>query len=187
MSVYVFRHGEVYNPQSVIYGRLPGFHLTDQGKASVTLSAQTLIGAKISEIFSSPLERAVETSQIICTTLGLTNRVLRLENLLVEIDCRHWEGKPVNEFMSKTLYSTNRMLQDDIEPLLDAGKRLMKVLDSIATNKNVILVSHGDPIMGLVVELTGDWDAFYHDYIDKGHYIKLDYSNNRWHPAAAGL
>ena len=180
MSVYLFRHGDVINPSKLLYGRLPGFHLDENGKHTIKANALKLKNRNITHIYSSPLERAVETSEIICDTLGLQKSSITIHNQLIEIDCRDWEGKPLETFLEQTDYGTDIQNQTSIEPVLDAGTRLLTVLKSIPSNQNAILVSHGDPIMGLVVLLTGDWSVFHDSYIDRGTYIQLDRSNGNW-------
>lgn len=60
--VHVMRHGEVHNPTKVLYGRLPGFHLSDRGRAQAAASADWLAGNDVVYVVASPLERAQETA-----------------------------------------------------------------------------------------------------------------------------
>jgi broad specificity phosphatase PhoE len=59
--VHLVRHGEVHNPDGVLYGRLPGFTLSDRGQRQAVLVAEYLSGADIVHAVSSPLERARQT------------------------------------------------------------------------------------------------------------------------------
>jgi len=52
------RHGEVYNPDSIFYGRLSGFRLSDKGNYQAVKAAETLNASRLAAIFSSPLLRA---------------------------------------------------------------------------------------------------------------------------------
>lgn len=61
-TVYVMRHGEVHNPDKVLYGRLPDFHLSDRGRAQATAVADWLADRDITYVVASPLERAQETA-----------------------------------------------------------------------------------------------------------------------------
>jgi broad specificity phosphatase PhoE len=69
--VHVLRHGEVENPTGVLYGRLPGFHLSDLGRQMASAVADSLADRDITYIVSSPLERAQETAQPIADRFGL--------------------------------------------------------------------------------------------------------------------
>ncbi|MGA3256527.1 MAG: histidine phosphatase family protein [Mycobacterium sp.] len=60
--VHVMRHGEVYNPDAILYGRLPGFHLSERGKAQAEAVADALAERDIAAVIASPLQRAQETA-----------------------------------------------------------------------------------------------------------------------------
>ncbi|WP_132992243.1 histidine phosphatase family protein [Gordonia zhaorongruii] len=60
--VHMMRHGEVHNPDGILYGRLPGFHLSDTGRGQAERVADTLADHDISHVFASPLQRAQETA-----------------------------------------------------------------------------------------------------------------------------
>ncbi|HSK27391.1 MAG TPA: histidine phosphatase family protein [Jiangellales bacterium] len=68
--LHLLRHGEVYNPTGVLYGRLPGFHLSDRGRAMAERIAETVGGRDIVHVVSSPLERARETAAPSAEALG---------------------------------------------------------------------------------------------------------------------
>jgi len=70
-TVHVLRHGEVYNPTGVLYGRLPGFGLSDRGKAQAQAVANALADNDIVLVVSSPLQRAQETAAPIAARHGL--------------------------------------------------------------------------------------------------------------------
>lgn len=69
--VHVLRHGEVHNPGKVLYGRLPGFHLSTLGRAMAERVAEHLRAADLTHVVSSPLERAQETAAPAAAALGL--------------------------------------------------------------------------------------------------------------------
>jgi broad specificity phosphatase PhoE len=60
--VHLVRHGEVYNPDGVLYGRLPGFHLSDRGRQQAIAVADALADRDIVAVIASPLQRAQETA-----------------------------------------------------------------------------------------------------------------------------
>src|SRR5947209_8696703 len=69
--VHLLRHGEVHNPQHVLYGRLPGFRLSDVGEQMAQTVAKALAGRDITVVRASPLERAQQTAQPLAELLGL--------------------------------------------------------------------------------------------------------------------
>ncbi len=89
-TVHLLRHGEVYNPEQVMYGRLPGFHLSDRGRGMAERVAKTLLDRDITHLVSSPLERARETSAPLAAALGLT---VHLDERLLEAG-NSFQGHP---------------------------------------------------------------------------------------------
>ncbi|MGL4173072.1 MAG: histidine phosphatase family protein [Actinomycetota bacterium] len=60
--IHLLRHGEVHNPAGVLYGRLPGYHLSDRGARMADLVAEALRHRNVTHVVASPLERAQETA-----------------------------------------------------------------------------------------------------------------------------
>ena len=69
--VHLMRHGEVFNPTGVLYGRLPGFRLSDAGEAMARTAAAWFADRDVTHLVASPLERAQQTAQPIADRLGL--------------------------------------------------------------------------------------------------------------------
>jgi broad specificity phosphatase PhoE len=84
--VHLLRHGEVYNPDRVLYGRLPGFALSARGIEQAEQAAEYLAERDIGYLVASPLERAQQTAQPLATKLGLEiatdDRLIEAENFL---------------------------------------------------------------------------------------------------------
>lgn len=70
--VNVMRHGEVHNPDGILYGRLPDYHLSARGQAQAEAVADWLARRDIVYVVASPLERAQETAAPIAARHGLT-------------------------------------------------------------------------------------------------------------------
>ncbi|CAA9379876.1 MAG: Hypothetical, related to broad specificity phosphatases COG0406 [uncultured Nocardioides sp.] len=70
--VHLLRHGEVYNPGGVLYGRRDGFHLSDLGNKMAGRIGEALADRDITHMRSSPLERAQETAAPLAAARGLT-------------------------------------------------------------------------------------------------------------------
>jgi broad specificity phosphatase PhoE len=86
--VHLLRHGEVENPAGIIYGRLPGYHLSATGRAMATAAADYFAGRPVVALFCSPLERAQETARPVAERLGLD---IVLDERLIE-SWNHFEG-----------------------------------------------------------------------------------------------
>jgi broad specificity phosphatase PhoE len=77
--VHLVRHGQVENPRRVLYGRLPGYHLSRRGQAQADLLAAHFAGTPLAAVLASPLERAQQTAAPIAAGHGLEVRTdLRL-------------------------------------------------------------------------------------------------------------
>jgi broad specificity phosphatase PhoE len=69
--VHMMRHGEVHNPDKILYGRLPGYRLSDRGVLMAETVADFLAGRDITYLVASPLERAQQTAAPISERLGV--------------------------------------------------------------------------------------------------------------------
>jgi broad specificity phosphatase PhoE len=89
--VHLLRHGEVENPDKVLYGRLPGFRLSGMGEQMAKAAAQAVAGRDITLLVASPLERAQQTAEPIAAQfdlpVGVDERLIESANV--------FEGKPV--------------------------------------------------------------------------------------------
>ncbi|MGY1837816.1 histidine phosphatase family protein [Modestobacter sp. SYSU DS0903] len=65
------RHGEVHNPTGVLYGRLPGYRLSEAGEGMARTAAAWFAERGVTHLVASPLERAQQTAQPISDALGL--------------------------------------------------------------------------------------------------------------------
>lgn len=84
-TIHFVRHGEVHNPDHILYERLPGFHLSDRGRRMAEATARYLAASPqtntAAAVYSSPLDRTRETAQAILTALNEI-RTARNEELL---------------------------------------------------------------------------------------------------------
>ncbi|MBT0565964.1 histidine phosphatase family protein [Williamsia sp. CHRR-6] len=70
--VHMMRHGEVYNPEGILYGRLPGFGLSTTGSKQAAMVSDALADHDITAVFASPLQRAQETATPIAARHALS-------------------------------------------------------------------------------------------------------------------
>jgi broad specificity phosphatase PhoE len=148
--VHLLRHGEVHNPDHVLYGRLPGYHLSANGRMMAAAAADFFAGRPVAAVFASPLERAQETAQPVAERLGLTittdDRLIESGNVL--------EGKSVS-LASLALNPLNwRYLWNPFqpswgEPYTQVVARVRKVVDRArddSRGREAVCVSHQLPI-----------------------------------------
>jgi broad specificity phosphatase PhoE len=86
--VHLLRHGEVHNPDGVLYGRLPGYRLSEDGVLMAKAVARWFGDHDIAALFSSPMQRAVETAQPMSEAFDLP---VSVDDGLLEAD-NHFEG-----------------------------------------------------------------------------------------------
>lgn len=91
-TIHFVRHGEVHNPDHILYERLPGFHLSDRGRRMAEATARYLAASPqtntAAAVYSSPLDRTRETAQAILTALNETRMARNEEPLELVTDQR---------------------------------------------------------------------------------------------------
>jgi broad specificity phosphatase PhoE len=89
--VHLMRHGEVFNPDRVLYGRLPGFRLSERGVEQAEQAAEFLAERDIGYLVASPLERAQQTAEPLAKRLDLA---IATDERLIEAD-NYLQGRQV--------------------------------------------------------------------------------------------
>lgn len=91
-TIHFVRHGEVHNPDHILYERLPGFHLSDRGRRMAEATARYLAANPqtntAAAVYSSPLDRTCETAQAILMALNETRMARNEEPLELVTDQR---------------------------------------------------------------------------------------------------
>ncbi|MCQ8194883.1 histidine phosphatase family protein [Streptomyces rugosispiralis] len=149
--VHVMRHGEVHNPEGVLYGRLPGYHLSDLGRRMADRVAEHLADRDITYVVASPLERAQETAAPIAKAHGLDvasdERLIEAANVFQGKTFGVGDGalrKPGN-----WRHLTNPFRPSWGEPYVDQVVRMMAALGrarDAARGHEAVCVSHQLPI-----------------------------------------
>ncbi len=157
------RHGEAENNvHHILAGRNMGHHLTERGKVQVSDVAEKLKPISIDAIYTSPITRAMETSQIVSEKIGVNYVV---DDRLTETDMGSLMGMRYNEVLETYGNLFLKFYQDDNDDVLSemhverfsvVGARISSMLDYVAENhpdKNVLLVTHLDPIKASVKQI----------------------------------
>ena len=149
--VHLLRHGEVDNPQGILYGRLPDYHLSPLGQQMAERVAKTLAGRDITHLVSSPLERAQETARPSADTLGLDistdERVIESVNVFEGEKFGPGDGALRRPSTWKHLYNPFRPSWG--EPYKDVAVRMLAAMHDAresASGHEALIVSHQLPI-----------------------------------------
>ncbi|MGW9629460.1 histidine phosphatase family protein [Agromyces sp. NPDC055520] len=162
-QIHLVRHGEVFNPQGVLYGRLPGYGLSDLGHRMAQSAADDLVARDrpVAALVASPLQRTQESAAPIAATFGLAPR---LDERVIE---------PENRFEGKRLRGEGGALRDIRnwpllvnpwrpswgEPFRSIADRMLAAIDDAwrsADGGDVVIVSHQLPIWMVHRRLAGD-------------------------------
>jgi broad specificity phosphatase PhoE len=164
--VHLLRHGEVHNPQKLLYGRLPGYRLSDLGERMAERAAEWFAGHDVVRLASSPLERARQTAAPIAARLDLP---VLLDERLIESD-NVFEGRTVGvgdgalRSPRAWWHLRNPFLPSWGEPYTQLALRMhaaAEVAREAARGHEAVLVSHQLPIW--VARLSAEHRRLWHD------------------------
>jgi len=158
--VHVLRHGEVHNPGRLLYGRLPGFRLSEVGARQAELVAAHLAEHEVTHVVASPLQRAQETAG----PVAARHRVeVTTDERLIEAD-NVFEGKRVSVGDGALRDPRNwPVLHNPFrpswgEPYLELARRMLAAVHRAreqAAGSEAVCVSHQLPIWTLRRYLAG--------------------------------
>jgi broad specificity phosphatase PhoE len=149
--VHLLRHGEVDNPRGILYGRLPGFHLSADGRQMAELAAKALAGRDVTRVVSSPLERARETAEPVASEFGLEaaidDRLIEPENAFEGLTFGVGDGSLRRPSVWRHLWNPLRPSWG--EPYAAMAVRMLAAVSDAreaARGHEAVLVSHQLPI-----------------------------------------
>lgn len=159
-TFYLIRHGHCDETGRVLAGRSPGVHLNQNGRREAEALADLLESSGISAIYSSPLERALETAAPLGRRMGVE---VRTEPRLTELDFGAWTGREIGSLDGDTLwtrFNAHRGMSGAPggELMIEVVARAVRALESIRREwpvEPVAAVSHGDVIRGLLCHAAG--------------------------------
>jgi probable phosphoglycerate mutase len=164
-SIIFLRHGQAKNNiERILTGRTPGIPLTEEGINQAEKAAKFLEHMNISAIYSSPIERARHTAEIV----GKHNSLdVTIDDRLIELDMGKFTGVPYDEIFTshgnvfmKFYNGELEIAHNGVETFSEVKKRVLGIVDHVIENhpdENVVLVTHMDPIKAMlstVVDLT---------------------------------
>jgi 2,3-bisphosphoglycerate-dependent phosphoglycerate mutase len=157
--VILMRHGQAdNNVNKILVGRHIESHLTEFGKNQVLDTAKYLKEISIDKVLVSPVVRTVETAEIVCGYLGVSYEI---DERLYEIELGKLVGMNYEEIILKygnlflQFYTENdaALTYYGVESFASIKQRIKNILDEITdryTNKNVLMISHLDPIKAAI-------------------------------------
>jgi len=159
--IHLMRHGEVENPRRVVYASLAGFGLSARGRAEATASAERLGRRPVEAIYTSPLERAVETAELV----ALPHRLVPIveQGLTEWLLADRWKGVVWEELATQFPGELEAYLSDpgqltfSPESLEELAARAADAVRRAAASATaeIVVVSHQDPIQAARLSLTG--------------------------------
>jgi len=165
-TVHVMRHGEVYNPTKVLYGRIPGFRLSALGEQMAERAGEYFADKDITHIVASPLERAQQTAAPVVARHGLS---LVTDINLIEAD-NVFEGQRISvgdgvlRKPGAWRHLWNPFQPSWGEPYVEVAARMRIAIDDArkaAAGHEAVLVSHQLPIW--IARLDAEQRRFFHN------------------------
>ena len=161
--IIFLRHGQAENNTNrVLAGRRPGVPLTLTGLEQSEKIAKFLKPFNISTIYSSPIERAKKTAEIVSKHNSLE---IKTDERLIELDMGKFTGMPYDEIFEKhgnvflKFYEGDlEIAHNGVETFVELKKRILDMVDFVIrehNDENVLLVTHMDPIKALISTIMG--------------------------------
>ncbi len=159
-TVHLLRHGEVHNPEKVLYGRLPGYRLSETGEAMALAAAEWLADKDLTRVVSSPLERAQQTAAPIAGKLDLPidvdDRLIEAGNAFEGLRVGVGDGalrQPQHWWKLRNPFRPSWG-----EPYVEIAARMLAAVEAAreaARGHEAVLVSHQLPIWTLRMHVEG--------------------------------
>ena len=151
-TVHLVRHGEVYNPKKILYGRMPGYHLSSRGNSMAVATSKFFRGRDVTYLAASPLERAQETARPIAEVTGCEVQtredILEAGNTFEGLRTKGWRSQLINPVRWR--HMTNTLEPSWGEPYQEIFQRMWGAVEDArdtAEGHEAVLVSHQLPIV----------------------------------------
>lgn len=159
-ALFLVRHGVTSHTGHRLTGWTPGVHLTEEGKAEVETLARWMSDVPLKAVYSSPIDRTLETARIVAGPHGLSVRTRRG---IGEVEYGRWTNRPLRSLMRTKLWGTvqrrpSAVRFPDGETLRDVQTRAVTEVEKLAEEhpKDAICcVSHGDVIKLIAAHYLG--------------------------------
>ena len=157
-QIIFLRHGQATNnTERILAGRTEGIPLTDTGIKQAENTAQLLENMNISAIYSSPIQRAKHTAEIVGKQTSLD---VIIDDRLIELDMGKFTGMPYDDIFTshgnvfmKFYNGELEIAHNGVETFSDVKKRVLGIVDHVIEkhpDENIVLVTHMDPIKAML-------------------------------------
>jgi broad specificity phosphatase PhoE len=184
--IYLVRHCDVANPEGVLYGHLPGFHLSERGRGQAHALGRYFTSKPVRHIYSSPLERAQETAAIIASYLDSVPVTTTPELVEARFGLYLQGVRPRDVIWRRPLWLVHMVRpgllgnDESVREMADRVRAPILRLLHEHPGSGGICVSHGDPIQAFWVEAEGRSALALHRLqCAKGGMLVLDYQGER--------
>ena len=145
-TLYLMRHGEVHNPQAILYGRLPGYRLSEAGIEQARAAGKWLADKAIRAIYCSPMQRARQTAAIVADCH--TNIAPIVDERIIEVSTPY-EGQPTAELaqMGWDLYTGNQPPHESPQDVLARVLDFFDFARAAHPGESIAAVGHGDVLV----------------------------------------
>lgn len=158
-TIYFIRHGSTENKGQIIYGRMPGFNLSDIGRKEAEKAGKYFIDKGVKYIYTSPLERAFETADFISNQIPGSTITHSFD--LNEVESSSWQGLTPDELFKNNSYESfindpnAKIGSENLNQLASRMKKFTKNIVRKHKGEKIICVSHEFPILALKFALEG--------------------------------
>jgi broad specificity phosphatase PhoE len=187
--VLLMRHADVENPNRVLYGHLSGFQLSALGRAQAAAVGQSLRDRGIRRIVHSPLERALETAEIVNAQLPAPVPLIPEPALREAEFSRYLQGVPFWQIPMRRprwfAHKLRRGALDGDETIEALGRRVLDVAERLAREhpgEVSLCVSHADPLQAAWILLDGRAHTereMYNKQVGRAGILELDFDESR--------
>jgi probable phosphoglycerate mutase len=145
-TVYLVRHGNVHNPNEILYGRLPRFRLSRQGLEEARAAGRFLNGTDITALYCSPLLRTRQTAREI--RASHPQLALRQSRHLIEV-LNAFEGRPSAEVDARNgdVYTGVGPPYEQPHDVVARTLRFLRLARDRHAGEKIVAVTHGDVIV----------------------------------------
>ena len=159
-TLFLTRHALTAVTGKTLYGRTPGVPLDDRGREQAARLAERFAGARLTAVYSSPLDRCVETMQPLATAAGLP---IQTREGLIEMDAGSWTNRPLAQLRRTRRWrqvqeAPSRFTFPGGEGFAEAQARALAEVNAIVARHprgRVAVGSHGDIIRMLIAHYAG--------------------------------
>ena len=156
--IIFLRHGQAENnTKKILAGRSTGVNLTQEGIKQAQQAAEMLKPLNVSAIYSSSIDRALQTAEIVAKQCNLE---VKIDDRLIELDMGKFTKMPYEEIFAKHgnvflkfYQGSEEVSESGVETFAEVQKRIFDMVDFVINKhkkENIVLVTHMDPIKAMI-------------------------------------